>query len=133
MIITAGQIIWTSECEKALADPDEAKVELKALKRKWVSYLNKLTAITRSKLNKIERNKVRGGETHRVPTCLHTWVLCMWTGAVHERYRQHACSQVIISDANWGSSPARMLVLPDDMAATAVIIAAAHCLCRWLR
>lgn len=60
MIITAGQIIWTSECEKALADPDEAKVELKALKRKWVSYLNKLTAITRSKLNKIERNKVRG-------------------------------------------------------------------------
>ena len=41
MIITAGQIIWTSECEKALADPDEAKVELKALKRKWVSTKGK--------------------------------------------------------------------------------------------
>jgi dynein heavy chain len=34
MIITAGQIIWTAECEKALADPDEARAELKALKRK---------------------------------------------------------------------------------------------------
>lgn len=31
---------------------------LKQLKKKWISYLNKLTAITRSKLNKIERNKV---------------------------------------------------------------------------
>jgi hypothetical protein len=31
---------------------------VKALKKKWVSYLNKLTAVTRSKLNKIERNKV---------------------------------------------------------------------------
>jgi hypothetical protein len=37
MIITAGQIIWTSECEKALADPDEARAALKALKRKWVA------------------------------------------------------------------------------------------------
>jgi hypothetical protein len=59
MIITAGQIVWTNECEKALQDPDAAKRELRALKKKWVSYLNKLTAITRSKLNKIERNKVR--------------------------------------------------------------------------
>lgn len=57
-IITAGQIIWTLECEKALADPEEAKRGLKQLKKKWISYLNKLTAITRSRLNKIERNKV---------------------------------------------------------------------------
>ena len=106
MIITAGQIIWTAECEKALADPDEARAELKALKRKWVagaavelacticvlagvrccqlsascplphpatpahprtrwvSYLNKLTAITRSRLNKIERNKAGSCPAH---------------------------------------------------------------------
>jgi hypothetical protein len=35
---------------------------VKALKKKWVSYLNKLTAVTRSKLNKIERNKVGLGK-----------------------------------------------------------------------
>lgn len=58
MVITAGQIVWTAECEKALADADTAKKALRLLKKKWVSYLNKLTAVTRSKLNKIERNKV---------------------------------------------------------------------------
>ncbi len=58
MIITAGQIVWTHECEKALAEPDSARKNLKLLKKKWVSYLNKLTSVTRSKLNKIERNKV---------------------------------------------------------------------------
>jgi dynein heavy chain len=58
MVITAGQIVWTHECEKALSDQDGAKKALRLLKKKWVSYLNKLTAITRSKLNKIERNKV---------------------------------------------------------------------------
>jgi len=58
MIITAGQIIWTHECEKALADADSARRAVKALKKKWISYLNKLTIITRSKLNKIERGKV---------------------------------------------------------------------------
>ena len=59
LIITAGQVVWTAECEKALADPDEAKTALRHLKKKWISYLNKLTAITCSKLTKIERNKVR--------------------------------------------------------------------------
>lgn len=58
LIITAGQVVWTTECEKALADPDEAKSALRHLKKKWISYLNKLTAITCSKLTKIERNKV---------------------------------------------------------------------------
>ena len=58
LIITAGQVIWTSECEKALADPDQAKSALRHLKKKWISYLNKLTAITCSQLSKIERNKV---------------------------------------------------------------------------
>ena len=59
LIITAGQMLWTLECEKALSDPDGAKTALRHLKKKWISYLNKLTAVTRSKLNKIERNKVR--------------------------------------------------------------------------
>lgn len=58
LIITAGQVVWTTECEKALADPDQAKAALRHLKKKWISYLNKLTAITCSKLTKIERNKV---------------------------------------------------------------------------
>ena len=65
LIITAGQMIWTLECEKALSDPDGAKTALRHLKKKWISYLNKLTAVTRSKLNKIERNKVREGGTLR--------------------------------------------------------------------
>ncbi len=67
MIITAGQIVWTHECEKALSDPDAARKNLKLLKKKWISYLNKLTAVTRSKLNKIERNKVRGGSVRCCP------------------------------------------------------------------
>lgn len=56
-IITAGQILWTMECENALNDPETAKKSMRQLKKKWVSYLNKLTAITRSRLSKIERNK----------------------------------------------------------------------------
>ena len=59
LIITDGQLLRALECEKALADPDGAKTPLRHLKKKWISYLNKLTAVTRSKLNKIERNKVR--------------------------------------------------------------------------
>jgi dynein heavy chain, axonemal len=57
-IISAGQIVWTVECEKALSDGDNVKRAVRALKKKWVSYLNKLTIITRSRLNMIDRNKV---------------------------------------------------------------------------
>ncbi len=60
LIITAGQIVWTHECEKALSDGENARKSVKLLKKKWISYLNKLTFVTRSKLNKIERNKVGG-------------------------------------------------------------------------
>lgn len=56
-IISAGQIVWTLECEKALADAETARSALKQLKKKWVSYLNKLTGLTRSRLTKIERSK----------------------------------------------------------------------------
>jgi dynein heavy chain, axonemal len=57
-IISAGQIVWTMECEKALSDVENVKRAVRALKKKWVSYLNKLTTITQSRLNKIDRNKV---------------------------------------------------------------------------
>lgn len=57
MVITAGQIVWTAECERALSEPEGAKKALRLLKKSWVSYLNKLTAVTRSKLSRIERNK----------------------------------------------------------------------------
>jgi dynein heavy chain, axonemal len=56
-IISAGQIIWTMECETALSDVETARKAIRQLRNKWVAYLNKLTVITRSKLNKIERNK----------------------------------------------------------------------------
>ena len=56
-IISAGQIVWTVECEKALADADGARAALRQLKKKWVSYLNKLTGLTRSRLSKIDRSK----------------------------------------------------------------------------
>jgi len=36
MIITAGQVVWTHECEKALADADSARRAVKALKKKWI-------------------------------------------------------------------------------------------------
>lgn len=58
MVITAGQIVWTAECEKALADTEGARKALKLLKKKWINYLSKLTAVTRSKLSAIDRNKV---------------------------------------------------------------------------
>ena len=58
MIISAGCIVWTTECEKALSDPDTAKSAVRQLKKKWVSYLGKLTILTRSKLDKVNRKKV---------------------------------------------------------------------------
>ena len=42
MIISAGCVVWTTECEKALSDPDTAKTAVRTLKKKWVSYLSKL-------------------------------------------------------------------------------------------
>lgn len=58
MIISAGCVVWTAECEKALADKDKAKAAVRMLKKKWVSYLSKLVTLTRSKLDKVNRKKV---------------------------------------------------------------------------
>ncbi len=54
MVITAGQIAWTAECEAALADAGSARKKLSTLKKKWISYLDKLTVITQSQLTAIE-------------------------------------------------------------------------------
>ena len=58
MLITAGCISWTMECERALRDPDNVKEALKKLRRKWIQYLNKLVALTRTPLDKVTRKKV---------------------------------------------------------------------------
>jgi len=51
--------MWTSDCTKALmAIAAGTKGALKQQKKKQVSYLNKLTAIIRGQLSKVERNKV---------------------------------------------------------------------------
>eukprot|EP00232_Nephroselmis_pyriformis_P029065 CAMPEP_0182867354 /NCGR_PEP_ID=MMETSP0034_2-20130328/8675_1 /TAXON_ID=156128 /ORGANISM="Nephroselmis pyriformis, Strain CCMP717" /LENGTH=4528 /DNA_ID=CAMNT_0024999703 /DNA_START=83 /DNA_END=13669 /DNA_ORIENTATION=- len=57
-IISAGQIVWTNECERALVEAEGAKSALRQLKKKWVSYLNKLVGVTRARIDKVTRNKV---------------------------------------------------------------------------
>ncbi|CAK9199554.1 unnamed protein product [Sphagnum troendelagicum] len=57
--ISAGQMKWTIDCEKALEQAAAgSKTATKKLYKKWISYLNKLTAMTRVKLRVIDRNKV---------------------------------------------------------------------------
>ncbi|CAM6114547.1 unnamed protein product [Calypogeia fissa] len=57
--ITSGQIKWTADSERALtALAAGSKGALRKLYKKWISYLNKLTAMTRVKLSRIDRNKV---------------------------------------------------------------------------
>nr|PNR35709.1 hypothetical protein PHYPA_021559 [Physcomitrium patens] len=57
--ISAGQMKWTSDTEKALQQAAAgSKNATKKLYKKWISYLNKLTAMTRVKLHVIDRNKV---------------------------------------------------------------------------
>jgi dynein heavy chain len=59
VLLTAGQILWTADCERALTDADVGpRRALKALRKKWVGYLGKLTALTRGTLSPVERAKV---------------------------------------------------------------------------
>jgi len=61
-VLTAGQILWTAECERALMDAEVGpRRALKALRKKWVGYLAKLTGVVRGRLEAVERSKVRGG------------------------------------------------------------------------
>eukprot|EP01042_Synura_sphagnicola_P000546 gene546-588_t len=59
LLITTGSIMWTTDCIRALNSiSGGSKNALRVQKKKQVSYLNKLTAIIRGQLSKIERNKV---------------------------------------------------------------------------
>lgn len=59
VVLTAGQILWTAECERALADTEQGpRRALKALRKRWLAYLNELTGMTRSKLEPVDRSKV---------------------------------------------------------------------------
>jgi hypothetical protein len=68
VLLTAGQILWTAECERALADAELGpRKALKALRKKWVGYLTKLTALTRGRLESVERAKVRRTRARALP------------------------------------------------------------------
>ncbi|EKX36467.1 hypothetical protein GUITHDRAFT_97557 [Guillardia theta CCMP2712] len=59
LLITAGQMQWTSECEKGLLDSEKGnKVGVRTAKKKQVVLLNKYAEMVRGQLNKLNRNKV---------------------------------------------------------------------------
>ncbi len=60
LLITAGQMSWTSECEKGLLECEEGnKAAMRLVKKKQVSLLNKYSEMVRSSsLLKLNRNKV---------------------------------------------------------------------------
>ena len=58
LLITAGQILWTSECEKGLRDVEKGnKLGLKITKKKWVQMLNKYSDMVRAGMNSQDRSK----------------------------------------------------------------------------
>lgn len=58
LLIAAGQISWTSECEKALSDPVGARTALASVRKRWDALLARLSTVTRSTSSEVERNKV---------------------------------------------------------------------------
>ncbi|RHY32696.1 hypothetical protein DYB32_002341, partial [Aphanomyces invadans] len=59
LLITCGQTAWTNECIKALNEVAKGeKKAMKTLKKKWISYLNKLADMVRGQLTSIERKKI---------------------------------------------------------------------------
>ncbi|TYZ61865.1 hypothetical protein PybrP1_000798 [[Pythium] brassicae (nom. inval.)] len=59
LLITCGQTAWTNECIKALNEVAKGeKKALRQLKKKWVSYLNKLADMVRGQLSATDRKKV---------------------------------------------------------------------------
>ena len=58
LLITSGQILWTTECEKGLAEVEKGnKLGLKTTKKKWVIMLNKYSEMIRAGMNKQDRSK----------------------------------------------------------------------------
>eukprot|EP00961_Rhodomonas_salina_P008458 115217-Rhodomonas_salina.1 len=59
LLITAGQIMWTTECEKGLQECEKGnKLAMRMVKKKQVSMLNKYAEMVRGSLSKLNRNKV---------------------------------------------------------------------------
>jgi dynein heavy chain len=59
LLITTGTIVWTLDCAKGLNEISKGnKGGLRKLKKKQVSYLNKLTDMVRGQLTKVERSKL---------------------------------------------------------------------------
>jgi dynein heavy chain, axonemal len=58
-LITCGQIIWTTNCNKALQDSMKGKKNmLKGEKKRQVSYINRLSDMVRGDLSKLDRRKL---------------------------------------------------------------------------
>ena len=58
LLITCGQTAWTNECTRVLNEMAKGeKKPLRQLKKKWVSYLNKLADMVRGQLTPIDRKK----------------------------------------------------------------------------
>ena len=68
LLIAAGKINWTSECEKALSDPVGARTALASVRKRWDALLARLSTVTRSTSSALERNKVLSSWSS--PTCL---------------------------------------------------------------
>ncbi len=59
LLLSAGQVGWTLECEKSLGEVERGnKNTLRLLKKKWITLLNKYTDMIRSQLSKLDRLKV---------------------------------------------------------------------------
>ena len=58
LLITAGQILWTTECEKGLAAVEKGDpLGLKTTKKKWIQMLNKYSDMVRAGMNAQDRSK----------------------------------------------------------------------------
>lgn len=59
LVLTVSQLTWTNQCVNAMSDSKSgSKKGLKALKKKWVSLLNRLTEAVRTVKSKTQRKKL---------------------------------------------------------------------------
>eukprot|EP00392_Amoebophrya_sp_AT5.2_P008786 g8814.t1 len=59
LLITSGQIAWSTDCETALAAIEKGKKNaMKLLKKAQTKYIGKLTEMIRKPLNRVERGKL---------------------------------------------------------------------------
>ncbi|CAK0888334.1 unnamed protein product [Prorocentrum cordatum] len=102
LLITSGQIAWTTDCTAALAKIEKGqKNALRMLKRSQTKYIGKLTDMIRKPLNKVERAKL----------------VALITIEVHARDvqdSQKACKTESPSNFNWASQLRFELREPTD-------------------